>query len=167
MTPFNARITYAAPAAEVAEMLADPAYVERKVAASKPVSSAVELQGTAAEGFTVTTQRALPTDDLAPAVQNLIGRTIELRLVERWDAAAPDGSRQGSVDLDVLGKPASARGTVTLVPAGADQTVLTYEGEVEARIPLLGRKIEQQAVQQVQTVLNLEQAVGSAWLAEH
>jgi hypothetical protein len=33
-------------------------------------------------------------------------------------------------------------------------------------VPLVGRKIEQQAVQQVQSVLNVEQAVGSAWLAE-
>jgi hypothetical protein len=165
MTPFNARITYAAPVSQVAEMLADPAYVERKVAASKPVSSAVDVQGTAAADFTVTTERALSTGDLPSAVQNLVGRTIELRLVERWGAAAPDGSRQGTLELEVLGKPASARGTVTLAPSGADQTVLTYEGGVEARIPLLGRKIEQQAVQQVQTVLDVEQAVGSAWLA--
>ncbi|WP_420110987.1 DUF2505 domain-containing protein [Pseudactinotalea sp.] len=166
MRPFTARITYAAPANEVAAMLADPAYVERKVAASRPVSSAVEVQGGAEGEFTVTTQRALPTDDLPAAVQNLIGRSIELRLVERWGAPDSAGSRRGTVELDVLGKPAGARGTVTLTPNGA-QTVVAYEGAVEARVPLVGRKIEEQAVQQVQTVLNLEQAVGSAWLAEH
>lgn len=165
MRPFTARITYAAPASEVAAMLADPAYVERKVAASKPVTSAVDVQGTAGAEFTVTTQRALPTDDLPAAVQNLIGRTIELKLVERWGVPDAGGARRGTVDLDVLGKPASARGTVTLTPSGPAQTVLAYEGAVEARVPLVGRKIEEQAVQQVQSVLDLEQAVGSAWLA--
>lgn len=167
MRPFHATITYAAPVTEVAAMLADPAYVNRKVAASKPVSSAVDVQGDAAAGFTVTTQRALATDDLPPAVQSLIGRTIEIRLIENWGAADAGGSRRGTIDLDVLGKPASAHGTVTLASAGAAATVLTYEGSVEARIPLVGRKIEEQAVQQVQNVLDLEQAVGSAWLAEH
>lgn len=165
MRPFNARITYAAPVARVAQMLADPAYVEQKVAASKPVSSAVDVQGAAEGAFTVTTQRALATDDLPPAVQSLIGRTIEIRLVERWGAPQSDGARAGTVELDVVGKPASARGNVTLRPDGPEQTVLTYEGAVEARVPLVGRKIEEQAVAQVQTVLDLEQAVGSAWLA--
>ncbi|GAB2613284.1 DUF2505 domain-containing protein [Pseudactinotalea suaedae] len=167
MSPFSARITYTAPASEVAAMLADPAYVERKVAASKPVSSAVDVQGAADGAFTVTTQRALATDDLPSAVQNLIGRTIEIRLTEAWDASDADGSRNGTIQLEVLGKPASASGTVRLAAVGPSETVLTYEGSVEARVPLVGRKIEQQAVQQVQSVLNVEQAVGSAWLAEH
>lgn len=166
MRPFHARITYAAPVAAVSAMLADPAYVERKVAASRPVSSAVDVQGTADAAFTVATQRALATDDLPPAVQNLIGRTIEIRLVEKWGTPGADGARRGTIDLDVVGKPASATGTVTLTAAGPNETVLTYEGNVEARVPLVGRKIEEQAVQQVQTVLDLEQAVGSAWLAE-
>lgn len=165
MRPFTARITYAAPIAEVSAMLADPAYVERKVSASKPVSSAVDVQGSAEGAFTVTTQRALPTDDLPPAVQSLIGRTIELRLIERWGAAEQSGGRRGTVELEVIGKPASARGNAVLTPSGPNETVLTYEGAVEARVPLVGRKIEEQAVAQVQSVLDLEQAVGSAWLA--
>ena len=167
MRPFTARITYAAAAAEVAAMLADPAYVERKVAASRPVSSAVEVEGAADAAFTVRTRRALPTDDLPTAVQSLIGSTIELGLLERWGPPGADGARRGTIELDVVGKPAGARGTVTLAPGEAGQTVLTYQGDVEARVPLVGRRIEEQAVQQVQAVLDLEQAVGSAWLAEH
>lgn len=167
MRQFTARITYAAPAAEVAAMLADPAYVERKVAASKPVSSSNAVQGTAEGAFTVTTQRGLSTDGVPGPIQRLIGRTIEIELVEAWDAPGDDGARRGTITLDVLGKPASARGTVSLTPAGPNETVLGYDGSVEAKVPLMGAKIEEMAVQQVQTVLDLEQAVGSAWLAEH
>lgn len=167
MRPFTARITYEATPAAVAAMMADPAFVEHKVAASRPVSSAVDVDGTAEAGFTVTTQRALPTDDLPAAVQSLIGRTIELRLVERWGAPAPDGARSGTFELDVVGKPASASGNTRLTPVGDDRTELVYEGQVEAKVPLVGRKIEEQAAQQVQRVLELERAVGTGWLAEH
>ncbi len=165
MRPFQATITYDASVEAVAAMLADPAFVERKVAASRPLSSAVDVTTAADGGFTVTTQRALPTDDLPSAVQNLIGRSIELRLVEAWGPAQADGGRAGTVTLDVVGKPASARGTARLGSGGPGQSVLVYDGQVEARIPLVGRKIEEQAVAQVQTVLELERAVGTAWLA--
>lgn len=165
MRPFEATITYAADAATVAAMLADPAYVERKVAASGPVSSSVDVTGDLATGFTVTTQRALPTTGMPPAVQNLIGATIELRLVERWGPASSDGSRTGSVVLDVVGKPARAQGSTALTPSGST-SVLTYSGQVEARIPLIGGRIEQQAVAQVQSVLEVERAVGADWLAQ-
>lgn len=166
MRPFSARTSYDAPATEVAAMMADPAFVEKKVAASRPTSSTVDVSGTADGDFTVTTQRALPTDQLPAAVQRLIGRTIEIRLVERWGAPAPDGSRRGTIDLQVLGKPAAATGTATLTPEG-ERTVLVYEGTVEAKVPLVGGKIEEQAVQQVQTVLEVERAAGADWLASH
>ena len=67
----------------------------------------------------------------------------------------------------MVGKPASATGTTMLAPGEPGQTVLTYEGGVEARIPLVGRKVEEQAARQVQRVLELERRVGTAWLAEH
>jgi hypothetical protein len=167
MRPFAARTTYDASVTDVAAMMADPAFVEHKVAASKPVSSAVDVEGGVQGSFTVTTQRALSTDNLPAAVQSLIGRTVELRLVERWGPAAADGARTGTMQLDVVGKPVSASGTTRLSPLGDGQTELVYEGQVEAKIPLVGRKIEDQAAQQVQRVLELERRTGTAWLAEH
>ena len=166
MRPFSARTTYDAAPAEVAAMMSDREFVEHKVAASRPTSSTTDVDVAADGGFTVTTQRALPTDQLPSAVQSLIGRTIEIRLVERWGAAAEDGSRRGTIDLQVVGKPATATGTTSMVPDGAG-TVLVYEGTVEAKVPLVGRKIEEQAVQQVQNVLELERRVGATWLASH
>lgn len=166
MRPFQASTTYAAPIAEVAAMMADPAFVERKVAASRPVSSAVDVTTTPDGGFVVTTERALPTDNLPAVAQTLVGRTLEIRLIERWGAAEADGSRRGTVELEVLGKPARATGTTALKPTGDSETSLVYEGSVEAKIPLVGGKIEEQAAQQVQRVLEVERAAGTAWLAE-
>lgn len=167
MRPFQARISYAASAPEVAAMLADPAFVERKVAASKPVSSAVDVASTPDGGFTVTTDRALSTAELPAAAQRLVGATISLRLVERWGDQQPDGGRSGAVELDVVGKPASASGTVQLLAEGPTSSVMVYTGTVEAKVPLIGGKLEEQAAQQVQFVLEAERAVGTAWLAEH
>lgn len=166
MRPFQARISYDAPASDVAAMLADPAFVERKVAAGRPVRSTVSVTPSADGGFTVATERALPTDDLPAAVQNLIGRTIEIRMVETWGPAQADQTRTATIALDVVGRPAGATGTARLRPTGPTATEVVYEGTVEARIPLVGRKIEEQAAQQVQGVLETERAVGTAWLAE-
>lgn len=166
MRPFTARTTYDAPIEAVAAMMADRDFVEHKVAKSRPVSYEVDVETAPDGAFTVTTQRALTTDRLPSAVQSLIGRTVELRLVERWGAPAADGSRQGGIELQVIGKPVTASGSATMTPDGAT-TVLVYDGTVEAKVPLVGRKIEDQAVQQVQTVLELERQVGVAWLAEH
>lgn len=166
MRPFSARTTYDAPVAEVAAMMSDREFVEHKVAASKPTTSTIDVSVAGDGGFTVDTTRALPTDQLPAAAQRLIGRTIEIRLIERWGPAADDGSRRGSIDLQVVGKPGSATGTATMSPQGTG-TVLVYEGTVEAKVPLIGGKLEEQAVQQVQTVLELERSVGARWLAAH
>lgn len=166
MRPFEARVTYPAPPSEVAAMLADPAFVERKVAASRPVSSSVDVATGDGGAFTVTTVRALPTDNLPGAVQRIVGSTVEMKLVERWGAPAADGARSGTMELDVVGKPAKASGDISLVADGANGSVVTYAGSVDARIPLLGGRIEEQAARQVQRVLDIERSVGEVWLAE-
>lgn len=166
MRPFSARTAYDAPIADVAAMMSDREFVEHKVAASKPTTSRVDVKVAADGAFTIDTTRALPTDHLPAAAQRLVGRTIEIALIERWGPADDDGSRQGTIDLRVVGKPASASGTATMTTAGAG-TVLVYEGTVEAKVPLIGGKLEEQAVQQVQSVLELERSVGAAWLASH
>jgi Protein of unknown function (DUF2505) len=58
-------------------------------------------------------------------------------------------------------------GTVTLSPDGADGSVLVYDGELKASVPLFGAVIEQAAVGAVRSALEAEQDAGARWLAEH
>lgn len=146
-------------------MLADPDFVERKVTATRPVNSTAQVTGTLADGFTVTTVRDLSTADLPAAAQRLVGPTVRIQLVETWSSAAADGSRSGSVTVEVVGKPARASGTASLTQSGST-TTLIYQGSVEAKVPLIGPRLEEQAASQVQAVLAAEHSVGLAWLAE-
>lgn len=164
MRPFHAEIVYEAPIEEVATMLADPQFVEQKVQASKPVTATTDVSPNSRGGFTVTTKRAMSTDHLPTAAQRMVGRTLEIWLIEDWDQAGEDGTRSGTVRLDVTGVPAHATGTMALGRRDGS-TVLSYEGTVEAKVPLLGARLEEQAVKQVQSVLNAERRVGTAWLA--
>ncbi|MFV0426943.1 MAG: DUF2505 domain-containing protein [Beutenbergiaceae bacterium] len=166
MREFRAEIEYPATTEDVAIMLADPQFVKQKVAASKPVDSSVHVQADAAGAFVVTTERELSTAGLPSAAQRLVGQSLRIRLVESWEEQKEPGSRDGTINLDVVGKPAQASGTALLRSAGPTSSRVIYQGTVQARVPLIGPKLEEQAVAQVESVLATERAVALAWLAQ-
>jgi hypothetical protein len=158
------RIRYPASPAEVAEMLADPEFVERKCAATGALSHTAKVDGTADGAFTVTTTRTMPTGDLPEVARKLVGSTLELRQVEVWEAAGPDGERDGTVSVDVVGAPMRLRGTLRLAPDGSG-TVETLAGDLTASVPLLGGRLEKAAEPAFLAGVRKEHEVGSAWLA--
>jgi hypothetical protein len=66
--------------------------------------------------------------------------------------------------VDAPGKPTSITGTATLTGHG-QSTVLAYDLDVKASVPLIGGKLEKLVVELTTEGYHKEQAVGSAWLA--
>lgn len=148
-------------------MLADPRYVEAKVVASGALEHQVDVTGTADEAFTVTTRRALPSDQIPAQVRGFVGNRIDVRLVEAWDAAAPDGGRTGTVVVEIAGAPVRLTGRCTLQPVGPAATRLVYDGDLHAAIPLFGSAVEEAAARAIRGALGVEQQVAAQWLADH
>jgi hypothetical protein len=159
------QLRYAAEVPAVATMLADPRYARTRVEASGATVEAADVTGTADGAFTVATRRSVPTDQIPAQARAFVGSTLEVRQVEAWEAAEDDNSRRGSVVVEISGTPVRLTGTATLVADGTD-SVLTYDGELKASLPLFGAAVEQAAAGAVRSALEAEQAAGNRWLAE-
>lgn len=156
-------IRYPADPRTVATMLADPEFVERKVAATHALSQDVEVVGDAEGSFTVTSRRTMPTDDLPDAARTFVGQTLDIRQVEAWEAPGADGSRAGTIVVEVVGAPLRLTGTLTLTSQG-DETVQLLTGDLKSSIPIMGSRLEQMAQPAFMAGIRKEAQVGREWL---
>lgn len=162
---FSATIDYPASVEAVATMLADDDFVQRKIDASHAVDGSLEIHRDGA-AFTVTTRRQMPTDQVPARFRSLVGQTLDVRLVEAWQAPDADGSRRGTLALDIAGVPVRVTGALGLT-ATADGATQSFAGEVTASVPLFGRPIEKAAVGAVEQVVDIERRIGLTYLREH
>ncbi len=157
-------IRYDATPDQVAAMLADPAFVDAKCELMGSLQHDAQVQGDAAGEFTVTSTRTLPTDSFPDVARKFVGATIMIKQVDQWQAPAPDGSRQGTVTMKIVGQPVNLHGAWSLGPDGKG-TVQTMQGELKASVPLLGGKLERAAEPAIRAALRKEQEAGRAYLA--
>ena len=142
-------------------MLTDEAFIARKTHAANALRHEVSVRR---EGDRVTIDlvRVMPPD-VPDFVRKFVGETIDIRQVDTWEAAEPDGSRTGHIQLDMMGAPVTCTGTMGLRRTG-DVTVVTIDGLLKASVPLFGGKIEQAVHQGLTEVAKIEQRVGNDWL---
>ncbi|WP_217616675.1 DUF2505 domain-containing protein [Cellulomonas sp. GbtcB1] len=145
-------------------MLADPVYVRAKVIASGAEVLHVDVAPAEDGALTVTTRRALPTDQIPANVRAFVGSTLEVRQVEAWEPASADGSRTGTVAVEIAGAPVRLTGTVALAAADGGSAI-TYDGDLKANVPLFGSAVEQAAAKAVRGALEAEAGVAREWVA--
>ncbi|UZN01960.1 DUF2505 domain-containing protein [Cellulomonas sp. S1-8] len=148
-----------------ARLLADPDYVHAKVRASGAVEQHVDVTGSVDDAFTVTTRRAMPTTQIPAHLRGFVGDRIDVRQVEAWEAPDADGSRSGTVVVEIAGAPVRVTGRTTLVDVGPGAARVTYDGEVRAAVPLFAAAVEEAAGGAVRAALRDEEAVAARWLA--
>lgn len=145
-------------------MLADPVYVRAKVRASGAEELHLDVTPGEDGAFTVTTRRSLPTDLIPPNMRAFVGSRLDVRQVEAWEAAAPDGERRGTVAVEIAGAPVRLTGIVTLTSAPGGSRI-TYDGELKANVPLFGAAVEEAAAKAVRAALEAEEGVAREWVA--
>jgi len=160
----TAEIHYAAGPGDVFAMLTDKSFQDRKLGQTGAFSWEVEIR-LEAGGAVVTSQRAMPTDQVPDAFRALVGAQINITQTETWGPAGPDGGRTGTLVVEVGGTPVRLNGTLSLSADGAG-TVEHVNGELKARVPLIGGKIERGAEPAVRAAIDAEERIGQAWLAE-
>jgi hypothetical protein len=110
------------------------------------------------------TRRDLPADDLPDFVRSVVGSTLSITETYEWGAPGADGSRSGTLTVEVAGAPVALRSTISLVATGGGSQIL-IAGDLKASIPLFGGKVEKAAAPAVVHALRSEQRTGTAWLA--
>ena len=66
--------------------------------------------------------------------------------------------------IEAPGKPTSIAGTIRLEPDGAG-TKEVVELEIKVKVPLIGGKLEKLMAEKVQAGMDVEQGVGTSYLA--
>jgi hypothetical protein len=81
---------------------------------------------------------------------------LDVRQVNAWDAPGPDGSRRGTVTMEMLGAPLTLRGTMTLTAEGEGACRLSYAVHLRASVPLVGAVIEEAAAPAIHAGIRAE-----------
>jgi hypothetical protein len=155
---FRHELTYDAPLADVAAMLADPAFREEVCEFQRVLRATVEVEHTA-PGTTVVVDQVQPASGIPAFAKKFVGDEIRIVQAETW-------SSQSAADLEVTipGKPGDMRGTITLAESGGTTTE-TVDVEVKVHIPLVGGKIEGLIVDLLRKALVAEGKVGRDYLS--
>jgi uncharacterized protein YndB with AHSA1/START domain len=152
---------YDADPATVFAMLTDEAFLARKAQAT----GALRHEGSvdrAGDRVTVRLLRVMPPD-LPDFVRRFIGDTIDLDQTDTWEPPAADGSRTGSIRINMGGAPVQLTGNMRLAPTETGSQT-TIDAEIKAAIPLFGSKIERAVYDALLEAVRIEEEAGRAWL---
>ena len=159
----TAQIRYAADPATTFAMLLDPAFQEAVCRATGAVDHEVSVDE-AAGGATIRTSRKLPTDDFPDFIKTFVGGTVHVARVDTWGPAAADGSRDGTIVVEIKGAPVRLEGTLSLRRDGAS-SVEDVRGDLKASVPLIGGRIEKAVEPTIRAAVAKEEQVAARWLA--
>lgn len=154
---FQHTSTYAAPVDEVYAMLTDQAWREKVGTAQGVISSDVTITPEG-EGCRVVIDQVQDTAGLPAIAKKIAGDTTRAVVTEVW--ASPTS---GTIEIVAPGKPTKAVGTVTLESDGTT-TRHVFDLEVTVKVPLVGGKLERLMADNIGRGLEVEEAVGAAWL---
>lgn len=161
-------IHYPADPQTVFEMLCDREFQERKCRATGALSYTVDVVRHGDDSATISTTRAMPTESFPDFVRSFVGESVQLVQVDTWQPAAPDGTRRGTLSVEIAGTPVQMSAALLLTPEGGERrpgTVQTLDGALEVKVPLLGRKIEKAAEPALRLAIKTEARVGQEWLS--
>lgn len=150
--------TYDASAADVYAMLTDQSARERSAEATGVLSATVTVEASG-EGHVVTIDQVQPTEGVPAFAKKFAGETTRAIQVETWTSPT-----SGTLSVETPGRPTEINGSYTLVELGG-RTTQRFEGEVKAKVPLIGGKLENLMGQLFLEGKDKEQAAGAAWLA--
>jgi carbon monoxide dehydrogenase subunit G len=150
-------LTYDAAPAAVLAMITDPEFWDKVAVAVAAISSVatVEADGGATRVVVDTEQ---PVTGVPAFAKKIAGDSARAITTQVWSG------HTASYSVDTPGKPTSINGTATLSEKGAG-TVLTYDLDVKASVPLIGGRLEKLVIELTTAGFVKEQAVGAAWLA--
>ena len=147
---------FAAPLREVFAMLTDRVFLRAVCLATSPLEHEV-----AVDGLRTATRRVMPTPSV---VTRFVGPTMTVVDEITWDAAETPEGRAGATLVTVEGMPVDLVGTVRLTPGGRGSG-LSFVGELNVRIPVLGPGLARQAAPALLEALEVQQRVGDEYLA--
>lgn len=157
---FTQSVSYPGTVEEVVAMYLTPDYQQRRFGSFVVEGS----ESVAVEGERITFSSTARPELLPAAASRFVKGALHISFTEEWTRDEAGARSRTRVTVD--GAPVSVEATSTLAPADAG-SVRVVTGNVSVRIPLLGGRIEKEAVAHLGRVVAREQALAANWLEEH
>jgi hypothetical protein len=156
--------TFDAPIGDVWAMMIDPAaHIAKAERAGHENVTIVEEQ-LDETGLLIRMGRDV-TIELPGFAKNLMHPRNHVVSTDEWRDRG-DGTYGGSFSTQFRsGAPLDLHGTTHMEPAGDDRTSYTVEIELKVKVPMLGKKLERWAGDDVEAQIDNEFAAGDEWLA--
>lgn len=158
-TTISEKLTYpGATLAQVAAMLADPAFREQVATYQTAVRSSASNTGTGA-GSTARIEIVHGTEHVPSYARKFVGDEISIVQDETWTT-----DTHADVRVTIPGKPGDMTGTYDLAQVG-DDVVQDVKLTVKVNIPFVGGKVEDLIAGLLSKAYRAENKVGLRWLA--
>lgn len=146
---------------QVVRARCDAGYLEALCRRTGAVEHEVQV-----DGLRTVVRRVMPTDRFPDFARKLTGERITLVETTTWQAEADaDGARRGEIRLAVDGAPVSALSTTVVRPDGTG-AVEVVSGEVTAKVPLIGGRIEKAVLPALAAGLDAQVDTYRAWAGQ-
>ncbi|MFX0539221.1 DUF2505 domain-containing protein [Ornithinimicrobium sp. Y1847] len=147
-------------------MLTNPDYQRLRCERAGATDETVTVEPAGGDALEVTTRRHLPTTGVPDVAKAFVGPTLLVVETVRWGAADADGEREAAMSLDLPGTPVRFMGGIHLRRGATEGTTeQVVDGDLEANIPFIGKRIEAAVAPQVAEIVQLEAQVAREWLA--
>ena len=151
-------LTYDAPVADVAAMLADPAFREEVCRRTHTTRHDVAIEGSGA-GMRVSIDQSRSASGIPSFARKFVGDEITYVQVEEWSSLD-----HADVTVSVPGKPGEIDGTFDLADSGG-ATTETVVMDIRVGIPFVGGKVESLVADMLRAALDIENQVGRDYLS--
>ena len=151
-------LTYDAPMADVAEMLADTSFRE-EVCEFQGVKRAMVSIDSDDNGMEVIIDQVQAAKGIPSFAQKFVGDEINIVQQESWESPT-----DGKITVTIPGKPGEMSGSARLSESGG-VTTETVEMTVKVNIPLVGGRIEGLIADLLLKALKAENKVGRDYLS--
>lgn len=148
--------------AETGRMLADPEYTQIRGRTLGATSASSNVDGNPEGEMTVVTELSLPTDRIPDIAKRFVGASVTVKETQIWATPSTSGERTGNIRIEVPGMPVIVEGTSRLTPEG-DHSRMEVSGDLTAKIPLVGGKLEKAAAPYISRVLKAEERSARAY----
>lgn len=143
---------------EVAALFRNPDFIGDVARHAGATEHTVEI-----EGETTHLKLVVPAPE---SIARFFGKGIKLSQSFAWGAPDEAGNRQGKVSVDVAGVPVTVQLGAVLSPTGEAASTAVYDGELEVKIPLVGKKVEEQVEPMIGRAFAGIERRAKAWLTK-
>ncbi len=144
--------------AQVAELFRNEAFIDDVAKHAGATEHSVTI-----DGAVTNLDLTLPAPE---SIAKFFGKGIKIKQSFSWGSPDADGVHKGTFTVDIVGAPVTVTADATLSPTGEASSRAVYVGELNVKIPLVGKKVEGQVEPMIARAFAGIERRAQAWLAQ-